>query len=170
MSWLTLTTDRQVSTGGTLKQVTYRALSHTDTDNVCHALCKANNRSFSQLCSYASSDSKSSEVKQEGKRFTVCVLTSSFTPVAYCSLWFVFVATHWDTHTLNMHAHTQTHSGSIMAVWAEIAHQRQAKKVRITSHTEHQHLLHKSSPSTETTPQHSLTESMSNSAWERKWV
>lgn len=86
--WLTQGADRSVSTGDVEAGHSFTQRHRYD---VCYALCEANKRSFSQLSSCASGDSKSSKVKRE-KRFSVCFQIHFYTccllsPAVCVRLW-----------------------------------------------------------------------------------
>lgn len=157
MCWFAKTTVWQVSTGDAEAGHLWCTYSHR---YVCYALCEANKRSFSQLCLYASGDSKSSEVKKGKKGSTVCFNILFYT----CCLLSPAVCVCVCGHTLRLNMHTNTHTHRVVS--SSELHQRQAKKITSHTHTLSISTCYIRAP----LPQHSLTESMSNSAWERKWV
>lgn len=152
-------TDGRVSKGaGHL----WRTHSHRDADIMFATPCVKQTRGHFHSCCLLPAVTAKVQKSNGEKRSTVCFkilfyTCCSLSPCGVC----VCVCGHvrWDT---NACAQSGFHTLSV--------EQQEKHHTHADSHTENQHLLHKSSPSTQTAPQHSLTESMSNSAWEGKWV
>ena len=162
-------TDGRVSKGaGHL----WRTHSHRDADMMFATLCVKQTRGHFHSCCLLPAVTAKVQKSNGEKRFTVCFKILFYTccslspcGVCVCVCVCVWVCvgvrvcvcvcghTHWDTN-----AHTQSGFHTLSTEQQEKHH------THTDSHTENQHLLHKSSSSTQTAPQHSLTQSMSNSA------
>ena len=170
MCWLTQTTDRRVSTGDAEEGHVVLLFTQRLIYNVCYALCEANKIILTAVlvCQLWQQKFKS---QTEGKQVHCVFLTSSFTPVAYGPLRCVCLWPHIESKTC-------THSDFILAFRAETvcAQQKKASKENWKSitHVKSQTLsistCYIRAPFPHRQLHSSLTESMSNPAWERKWV
>lgn len=114
MWWLRQTTDRRVSTGNTQAGHLLCTYSHRDPDIMFATLRMKQTRGHFHSCPRMPAVTAKVQKSNRRKKGSLCVLTSSFTPVAYCPLRCGCVCVCVYGHTHFEHAHKVSfHSGCL---------------------------------------------------------